>query len=147
MSWQVYRPGEGRWARVLAMAATLAMGAFSAYRWHLWAEKANWRTWLLPGIGAHQMTWSEVGAAILIVVFALVGYRICFARPGSSDFLIETEIELRKVTWPQWKPLFRSDTELWGSTYVVILVIAALALFVGLMDFALGFAHKVIFLR
>jgi preprotein translocase subunit SecE len=147
MSWQVYRPGEGRWARILAMLAIVLMGLFSAYRWHLWAEKVSWRIWWLPGIGAHQMTWSEVGAAILMIVFMLVGYRICFARVGTSDFLIETEIELRKVTWPQWKPLFKSDTELWGSTYVVILVIAALAAFVGLVDLGLGFAHKVIFLR
>ncbi len=147
MSWQVYRPGEGRWARMLAMVAILLMGAFSAYRWHLYAAKASWRIWLLPGIGAHQMTWSEVGAAILLVVFSLVGYRICFARTGTSDFLIETEIELRKVTWPQWKPLFRSDTELWGSTYVVILVIVILAVFIFLVDVTLQLAADAVFLR
>ena len=147
MSWKVYRPGEGRWARLLAMVAILAMGAFSAYRWHLWAERAEWRRWLLPGIGAHQVTWSEVGAAVLMTTFALVGYRICFARTTTSDFLIETEIELRKVTWPQWKPLFRSKTELWGSTYVVILVIVILAVFIGVVDLALQVAADAIFLR
>ncbi len=146
MSWQVYRPGEGRVSRLASLVAILAMGAFSAYRWHLWAEEKALAAWL-PRIGSHQITWAEVGAGVLVVVFALIGYRICFVHPGRSDFLIEVEIELRKVTWPQWKPVFRAQTELWGSTYVVILVIAAIALFIGVVDFALKFAADAVFLR
>ena len=98
MSWSVYRPGEGRWARLAALVAILAMGAFSAYRWHLWAGTKAWNAGLLPAVGVHQLTWSEVGAGILVVLFALFAYRTCFAKPKTSDFLIETEIELRKVT-------------------------------------------------
>jgi preprotein translocase subunit SecE len=146
LSWKVYRPGEGRISRLGALVAILAMGAFSAFRWYLWAEELGLRRWL-PRLGVHQITWAEVGAGVIMVLFALAGYRMCFVRTGPSDFLIEMEIELRKVTWPQWRPLFRSQTELWGSTYVVLLVIAALAAFVGLVDFALGYAHTVIFLR
>ena len=146
MSWKVYRPGEGRIARLAALVAVLAMGAFAAYRWYLWAEKNELR-WLLPRIGFHQLSWAEIGAAAIVIAFTLVGYRICFARPKSSDFLVETEIELRKVTWPEWKPPFRASTELWGSTYVVIVVIVALAVFIGLVDFGLGNLSDLVFLR
>jgi len=154
MSWKVYRPGEGRWARLAALVAFLGLAGFGAYRWHLWASE--WpeaaRYWFpvlgtLPRIGVHQANWAEIGAATLLVVFALIGYRTCFARPKTSDFLTETEIELRKVTWPAWKPLFRWDTELWGNTYVVIIVIVALALFLFAVDMALQTASGAIFFR
>ncbi|MHC5054137.1 MAG: preprotein translocase subunit SecE [Planctomycetota bacterium] len=149
MSWKVYRPGEGRWARLIALVAFLGLAGFSAYRWHLWASAWDARAavWILPRIGVHQLTWAEIGAGVLLAGFALLGYRTCFARPRTSDFLIETEIELRKVTWPAWKPLFRWNTELWGNTYVVIVVIVALALFLFAVDMALQTASGAIFFR
>ncbi|MHC4252117.1 MAG: preprotein translocase subunit SecE [Planctomycetota bacterium] len=149
MSWKVYRPGEGRWARLIALVAFLGLAGFSAYRWHLWASEWNAQAavWILPRIGVHQLTWAEIGAGALLVGFILLGYRTCFARPRTSDFLIETEIELRKVTWPAWKPLFRWNTELWGNTYVVIVVIVALALFLFAVDMALQTASGAIFFR
>ena len=149
MSWKVYRPGEGRWARLIALVVFLGLAGFSGYRWHRWASEwtPGATTWVLPRIGMHQLAWAEIGAAVLIVGFALLGYRTCFARPKTSDFLIETEIELRKVTWPAWKPLFRWNTELWGNTYVVIVVIVALALFLFAIDTALQTASGVIFFR
>ena len=149
MSWKVYRPGEGRWARLVALIAFLGLAGFAAYRWHLWASE--WdplaAVWILPRIGVHQLTWAEIGAAVLLVGFVLLGYRTCFARPRTSDFLIETEIELRKVTWPAWRPLFRWNTELWGNTYVVIVVIIALTLFLFAIDMALQTASAAIFFR
>ena len=152
MSWKVYRPGEGRWARLVALIAFLGLAGFSAYSWYMWASQWSktaevWFPFVgtLPRIGVHQLKWNEIGAAVLLVVFALIGYRTCFARPKTSDFLIEAEIELRKVTWPAWKPLFRWNTELLGNTYVVIVVIVALALFLFTVDTALGALSKAIF--
>jgi preprotein translocase subunit SecE len=146
MSWSVYRPGEGRLARFSSLMMLLAFGAFSAYRWYLWALDKGYE-WPLPRIGAHQMNWGEVVAAILVIVTTLISYRICFVRPGTSDFLVETEIELRKVTWPEWKPLFRSGTELWGSTYVVIVVVVALTMFIFLVDVGLQVGAQQIWFR
>ena len=124
----------------------LAMGAFSAYRWYLWALDKGYE-WPLPRIGAHQLHWGEVGAALLVIVATLIAYRICFVRQGSSDFLVETEIELRKVTWPEYKPWFKADTELWGSTYVVIVVVVALTLFIFLVDVGLRLGAMQIWFR
>lgn len=46
-------------------------------------------------------------------------------------FLKEAKIELKKVTWPSKK-----DTL--GSTYVVIIVVFLIAIFLGLVDFGLS---------
>lgn len=152
MSWMVYRPGEGRWVRLVALIAFVGLAGFSAYCWYLWSSQWSetselWFPFLgsLPRIGVHQLRWREIGAVVLLVSFVLIGYRTCFARPKTSDFLIETEIELRKVTWPAWKPLFRWSTELWGNTYVVIVVIIALTLFLFAIDTALQAASGAIF--
>lgn len=146
MGWGVYRPGEGRFVRLSALVMVLAAGAFSAYRWYLWALDKGLK-WPLPQIGPHQMNWGEVGAALLIVAFAILGYWVAFVRQKSSDFLIETEIELKKVTWPEWKPMFRANTELWGSTYVVIIVVVALTMFVAAVDLVLQLGADAIFFR
>ena len=149
MSWQVYRPGEGRWTRFGGLIVVLAMVAFGAYRWYLGATGRTWLPWVktLPLIGRHQLNWGEIGAALILIVCTLVAYRICFVRTRSSDFLIETEIELRKVTWPQWKPMFRMNTELWGSAYVVILVVAVLTFLIWTVDQVLMLGADWIFLR
>lgn len=144
MAWKVYRPGEGRLGRLGALAVIIMFGAFASYRWHL--QASAWTRWL-PLIGQYQVNWGELGAGILLVGVTLLGYRLCFVRPKSSDFLIETEIELRKVRWPAWKPLFKASTELWGSAYVVIIVVAALATFVGVVDLLLHLGANRIFFR
>ncbi len=138
MEWQIYRPREGRWARTGAMLTILGMGTFSAYRWYNWATEEKWLPFVgqLPPIGQHQLNWGEIGAAALVILFSLFAYRLCFVRTKSCDFLIETEIELKKVTWPKWKPL-SLNTELWGSTFVVIVVVAALAFFIYCVDWVL----------
>ena len=148
MSWQIYRPGEGRWARFGALAVILGMASFGAFRWYHWRSGSTWLPGIgrLPLIGRHELNWGEIGAALILIVFTLLAYRICFVRSGSSDFLIETEIELRKVTWPEWKPVFRMKTELWGSAYVVIMVVAALTLLIYLIDSALLLGSTWVFL-
>jgi preprotein translocase subunit SecE len=149
MGWSIYRPGEGRITRYGALVIAIGMGAFSAYRWWLWGSPRVMLPFVgrLPLVGGHQLNWGEVGATVILVAFVLGGYGLAFVRPGTSDFLIETEIELRKVTWPEWKPLFRSTTELWGSTYVVIMVVAALVFFIFAVDRGLIAAANAIFFR
>jgi preprotein translocase SecE subunit len=149
MSWSMYRAGEGRLTRYGALVVFLAAGAFSAYRWYLFAAGWEWLPFLgrLPRIGVYEVSWGHIGAGLLVFASALLGYRVAFVRPKTSDFLIETEIELRKVTWPEWKPLFRSGTELWGHTYVVIAVVAALALYIFAVDTVFQAAVDLIFFR
>jgi len=48
-------------------------------------------------------------------------------RPKVADLLIDTEAELRKVTWPK-------GTEVWNASLVVIVSVVLLGLFLALAD-------------
>ena len=101
MGWRVYRPGDGKITRTAFLSVLMILGVFSAYSWYNWRE-ASWT--YLPTLSAHQLTWGEVGAGLILVAFMVGSYLVCFANRKAGDFLIETEIEMRKVTWPTWKP-------------------------------------------
>ena len=92
------------------------------------------------------LTWGIIGAMLLMVLGLLFGYLVCFSNPKASTFLIETENELRKVTWPAYKPWFSSDTEVWGSAYVVFVVLVTMAIFLLGVDFVFGKLRHVIFI-
>lgn len=47
------------------------------------------------------------------------------------SFFREAKIELKKVTWP-------SKRDTLGSTYVVIVIVFLIAIFLGLVDFGLS---------
>jgi len=52
---------------------------------------------------------------------------------NAAQFFREVRLELSKVTWPAWKPI-SPKTELWASTIVVIVTVALLAAFIGVID-------------
>ena len=84
-------------------------------------------------------------AGLILVAFMVGSYLVCFANRKAGDFLIETEIEMRKVTWPTWKPWLSPKTELWGATYVVIVLMLVIAGFIALVDVALQMIAQLIF--
>ena len=142
MGWRVYRPGDGKITRTVFLSVLMILGVYSAYSWYNWRE-ASWT--YLPSLGTHQLTWGEVGAGLILVAFMVGSYLVCFANRKAGDFLIETEIEMRKVTWPTWKPWLSPKTELWGATYVVIVLMLVIAGFIALVDVALQMIAQLIF--
>ena len=120
----------------------MILGVYTAYSWYYW-QQASWR--YLPKLWKHQLTWGELGAGIALLAFMIGSYLVCFANKKAGDFLVETEIEMRKVTWPTWKPWLSPKTELWGATYVVIVLVLALAGYIALVDVLLQMAAQHIF--
>ena len=53
--------------------------------------------------------------------------RLVYYKPGSAEFLIATDGEMRKVNWS-------SKREVMGSTTVVILVSLSIALILSVVD-------------
>ena len=45
--------------------------------------------------------------------------------------------EMGKVTWPKISPWFKPETQVWGATYVVLIVVAFLTLYVFGVDMVL----------
>ena len=62
--------------------------------------------------------------AIVIILGALMAYYFCATKPGTVEFLVATDMEMKKVNWS-------SRREILGSTWVVIAasILIAAALF------------------
>lgn len=109
---------------------------FAAYRWHGFASDVPIGQVRLPLLRVPlTLTAGHAGAVVLAFGGLALVYYLFFMYPRISDFLIESEGELRKVTWPSAKPWFKASTELWGATYVVIAVVVILAVFTWLVDY------------
>ncbi|MEQ9616565.1 MAG: preprotein translocase subunit SecE [Phycisphaerales bacterium] len=120
----VYKPGQGYWTRMMsAIGAGLVVGAGVAYVWEQ-LEKVDVtfeRVYLQGGV-----------AAGLVLIFAALIYRFIYAAPKTSDFLIATEGEMKKVNWS-------TRREIIGSTWVVIAVAFGIALILFVVD--IGFSE------
>jgi len=85
-----------------------------------------------------QLTWGLIAAVVVFGILAGSAAMFTTGAPigikkldrstkASADFLIETETELRKVSWP-------SREELTGSTFVVIFVTVVLGVYIVFVD-------------
>jgi preprotein translocase SecE subunit len=123
--------------RYVAGAVCLSYLAFGTYRTHLWLGSDP-----LPfGLGADLPPWlaavltpGVLGSVLLLVAGAVGIYYLVFVNPKVAEYLISVEGEMRKVYWPKIKPWFSWSSELWGSTYVVIIVVVILSVFIRVID-------------
>jgi preprotein translocase subunit SecE len=115
---EIYKKGQGttaRWIAAIGMGALAAFGTFELY------DSLSALTGSLFGV-----TW---GMLISIVVFlgaaALIAWLVNL--PKFVDYLIMSEIELRKVSWPTREELKRQTT-------VVIIALVAFSLVLWVAD-------------
>lgn len=110
----LYKPGQAkvaRWAAYLLGSLLIALGALSLYGTinvpgaHVYVEK-------LPILGA--VTLYKI-IAISVFILGVYGLHLILNRPAMVDLLIDTEQELKKVSWP-------SRLEVKNATLVVALV-------------------------
>jgi preprotein translocase SecE subunit len=110
----LYKPGQAktaRWTAYLLGTLLIALGALSLYATinepgH-WVIREN-----LPVIGT--LSWFKV-IAVVVGILGVWGLHLVLNRPATVDLLIDTEQELRKVSWP-------SRLEVKNATLVVALV-------------------------
>lgn len=117
MSWTIYKSGQGYWTRLLS---GLAGGV-------LVLAGAKWLWSAIEGFSLPYGIYIQAGAAVtLIAVFGLLLFKWVAVKPNTTDFLIATEGEMKKVNWP-------SKRETGGSTWIVIV---ALFLLVAILFFS-----------
>lgn len=117
---QQYKPEQGRWTRmgtVIGGGALSAWGALFLYD-HLQVYEGDegWRLFITIGLPLVFAT----------ALFAL-SWWFAFVSQGTSDFMIATEGEMKKVSWS-------TKREIVGSTKVVILFTVFLAVFLFVVD-------------
>lgn len=151
---QVHKAGEGYATRLGMFVVAFLFMVFSAHHWYY-----GWKflrifaaEWLWMG---SLLRWAEepkaeeaislYGSLLVAAVGLLIAYYYLWVQPRSSEFLIKTDGELAKVNWPKITPWFKPDTKVWGATYVVLIVVAALTVYVFGVDFILQFLARVLF--
>jgi preprotein translocase SecE subunit len=111
----VYKPGQGYYTRMGSVIG-VALVSLLGLLW-LWKYLDDVR------IGDTNPLYVAATGAILVgVAIAFVTYYLVFVKPGSVDFLIATEGEMKKVNWS-------TRREVVGSATAVIVTAVILALF------------------
>ncbi len=155
---RAYKPREGYATRLGGMVVLSAFVAFACYRWYYgWSAIHDLIGRFFRPIGlAFLVDWVDAspwygeaigfGGAILTgTIGFLVSYYYIYAKPRTAEFLIRTDGELRKVTWPKYEPWFKPDTEVWGATYVVLIVVLGLTLYIYGVDWVLQALARTVF--
>jgi preprotein translocase SecE subunit len=123
MSLEIYKKGQGKTARLSAYVLAGLLVLFGAYRLHA--------TFNRPGEGVLAEGLPLVGALTIMKIIAVVAFlggmlllHVVLNRAAVADLLIDTEQEMRKVSWPSW-------AEVKSATLVVVLVtfVMGMALF------------------
>ena len=137
-----YRKEQGRFARMAAFWALFFLFAWGCLRPDgLVGSVRNWISdtspWIDPFPILGKLDLSMIICMGVVAVIGFVLYRL-LNRPKVADMLIETESELRKVTWPT-----AGDT--WKGTLAVVATVAFMLLFLTGADMGITFVvHQIL---
>ncbi len=142
MNLSPYKPNQGKYARGAAGTGMLVFSLF-----------ASWRFAQLIGghpvrpMGLELPFGSLWGAGLFVVLAAITSYLMFGFKIGIDatdnsaqgfiDLLVDTENELKKVSWP-------GSDELRRSTSVVLVAILVLGAFLYVIDLAMTFAMRAV---
>jgi preprotein translocase SecE subunit len=133
-----YKQDQGRYARLAAfwsLAILIFYGCTSLYTELTSRFAGALKAPLVTAMPKVPVVGLPVNWAMLITIAVLSAavwflYRT-LEKPRAADLLIETESELRKVTWPSWAEAARSSV-------VVIACVLFLMIFLAGADWVLG---------
>jgi len=118
MKFEIYKSGQGKYTRLctgLGSGFMLGLGCYSLFNTLEIISGSKTGAWLQAGIPA------AVFLGLGILIFKLVN------MPRFADFMIQTEGEMKKVSWSTRK-------EIITSTKVVIITVILMALFLMIID-------------
>ena len=120
MAFTVYKSGQGYWTRWCTAGGAGALVLWGIY----WITQEELRA----ALGRWEYTlYVETGVAVGLLLFfaGLLWWLLNY--PRIVDFMIATEAEMRKVSWPSLR-------EITGSTWIVICGTLMLALLLLVVD-------------
>jgi preprotein translocase SecE subunit len=138
-----YKAGQGSLARLTSwtlILVALFLGCVELYSWiydRADAPVVDLEVFRdLPLLGV-PLSWKLLFCVALF--FGLLwGVRRFLMRPKTVDTLIETELELKKVSWP-------TKDESMNATWVVVLVTVLMTATLSVFDGLLGMLFRMIF--
>ena len=115
-----YKPEQGKWTRLgtfVGLMAIIAWGAIFLYnRLQVYQGDEAWRLLITTGV-----------PIVFAVIMGAFVWWVSYSSRKSSDFMIATEGEMKKVSWS-------TKNEIIGSTKVVIMFTLLLALTLFVVD-------------
>jgi len=124
------KPGLGKWVRGVGLVGVGVLAAFGAHSFYtlpsstsVWWKVIAETSLLGVAVPLRPILFAAIGVfgTVMTVAYALQN------RESWANFLVETEGEVKKVSWPARK-------EYLGSALVVVLVIAVVSLFLWAAD-------------
>jgi preprotein translocase subunit SecE len=112
---RIYKPGQGKYTRLgtgLASGVVVALGCLQLYRRMDATDLTLWVKTMIP---------AGVFVGLCILIYWIIN------KSSVADFMIAAEGELKKVSWSSRK-------EIAVSTFIVILVVFLMAIFLGATD-------------
>jgi len=134
-----YKPDQGIYARGTAFWSLAILAAIAGNRFHYWLQSlAAWPNKRLmvdkvPVLGFY-LTPSLLLGVLLFVVFVAALWKLV-NHAKMADLLIDTESEMKKVTWPSFEDCKKSSV-------VVIGCVIFMLVFLGAADFLLSALFK-----
>jgi preprotein translocase subunit SecE len=132
MATKIYKQGQGYWTRLVSGVAGAVLTL--AFCFWLWEKTPVWFNY--PSLQS-SILWIQAAIVLPIMLVAgLLIWKFTAVKPATCDFLIDTEGEMRKVNWPARREVF-------GATWVVILVMFGMVVLLGVADwvFAVFFRY------
>ena len=115
MVFDIYKRGQGKYTRLcsaFAIAIIAGLGCLQLYKKLQAGDLGLWAETMVP--------------AGLFVILALLIFWLA-NKPSLADFMIAAEGEMKKVSWS-------SRQEIAVSTFIVIMVVIAMAVLLGTTD-------------
>jgi preprotein translocase SecE subunit len=134
MGLAVYRKGQGKIVRTVSLVSLAALLFLGCYQLYGFLVQYSWGNEPLAGVEipvVRQPFNVAIIASVLVFAGVALGVYLFLNRKASVDLLVETETELKKVTWPSWP-------ETLNSSIIVIIAVAVIAVYLALADFVLG---------
>jgi preprotein translocase subunit SecE len=155
----IYKKGQGYWTRMgTALGAALLLTVFAVFVYtELKSRLPNWihTPQSVENLSAEELTKVNQANAVsmtqaqetanaisagvtigLVLLGALLVWRL-MNKPSNADFLIATDVEMKKVNWT-------SRAELFGSTRIVIIFVFLIAAILFLVDVGTGMFFQLI---
>ena len=136
MGLELYKAGQGKYSRGIAYLLGAGLIVFGGIRLYATINVPG-REWVkdIPLLG-HVSIYNTI--ALGVVLLGMLLLHLVLNRPGSADALIDTEQELKKVSWP-------SKIEVRNATLVVVLVTFVMALLLFGYDRILQWVFRLVY--
>lgn len=126
MAFDMYRQGQGKRARLMVFFLIGLLGFYLSYSFY--QSSAGWIGTYLFNLGGLDIEIRHIGAVVFVLLSVIAIFIAIVKSKRSVDFIIETESEMEKVSWPS-----AADTR--SSTTVVLITILILSVFLFIVDY------------